>query len=1091
MMRFRGRGLRWAYTPALATLAALAAALLLGARAENAVSASTCTDSQLVPNVAELLVSQGAPGYGRLARGKETIVRAYLTNPTTCTVSSRQSIAPVSATLGVSYSTGDTAPPAPDAPWCVTGTCTNFAPLSGKLGATTQIYSTSDPFFVVPASYLAPNPANTAAYNITFTLKITYSRNGSTSYQTTTGSEANATKSVPVDQKTNALRVLVVPMGDPTSTSPQWSSLAESTLQTVMTNASRAFPVPTGISSSLCDPASPTCPLGATGGIRYVVSTTLLDAKSLGLYASVGTTTKFCGSASNWNTSQVTSGAYAGHTLKADLLQRLADYNRLNAPPADLVLGVVDGTIAWKSTDTGVSCDDGRAATPGLGSAGQIGWVRVSTDSTYPTPLQMELLHPFGVSRTLSFHSSNVEADALGRDHGYNVLLRKVVSTVSGALGLNDHSIMNYNTSTIPYTPNNTLLEPNDWKDALCDLGGVDSNAVGVTPAFASCSLNSALGASQGVPAALGRVFYQISGICTGTDVNNNCTGVRVTNPQANVPADGETGVSCTATAIIGSDLPLCSVSNNSPLHLLLCNGPCSYPVNVVKNVGLGLKPDEGHDGGGSIDFRPPDGFSALVEMTNSGATDADLTLNGTTVFTASANDPAPNITGTNVSSVKPGTVLRSFSMPVESGNGRAIAYDGAGHLYTSLASGSTVYKLTTSGSSVSSFNAGTTIGALAYKPDSGHLIGGSYTGDGNVYDIDPSNPDGKTTLFTFHNTGTCLFGSNDAIDGLAYRATAGNLAISGDACDTVYIKTLTGGDVSSFPTTNNSGITTDGAGGLWLALLTQGDSAYTELTHVNSAGTVISGDTVILDGYAAEGLSYDPDTFAPACAVWTNQATFNFTDAPQIRAIAVPCAAPSSSPSATVETTNTRFVSLFFTCGDPSILTDNKPTFPLANGLRPDGSGEVVAKYTDKLFCNNGTDTPKIISSASNGWSTSSPSDPQAVEPVTATSQSPIVNIASPLSSKYRRGEFIHYEGSASDGEQEAIVAGLKWYFDGVQITEGDGKQSFDKRIAAGASLGNHTIRLDATDAQNHTSSASVIISIGPALCPSTSKCP
>jgi hypothetical protein len=693
----------------------------------------------------------------------------------------------------------------------------------------------------------------------------------------------------------------------------------------------------------------------------------------------------------------------------------------------------------------------------------------------------------------LSFHSPNVEAAAAGRDRGYNVLLRKVVSTVSGALGMNDHSIMNYNTSTIPYTPNNTLLEPADWAATLCDLGGVDSNAVGATPAFASCSLNSALGASQGVPAANGRVFYQISGICTGTDVNNNCTGVRVTNPQANVPADGETGVSCTATAIIGSNLPLCSVSNNSPLHLLLCNGPCSNPVNVVKNVGLGLKPDEGHDGGGSIDFKPPDGFSALVEMTNSGATDADLTLTvnntTTTVFTASANDPAPTITSTNVSSVKPGTVLRSFSMPVESGNGRAIAFDGAGHLYTTIASGTTVYKLTTSGSPDGSFDAGTTIGALAYKPDTGHLIGGSYTGDGKVYDINPSDAT-KQDLFTFTDSATCIGGAQ-SIDGLAFRPTAGNLAISGDACNTVFIKNLNGTAVSQFGTTNNSGITTDGAGGLWLALLTQGDSAYTELTHVNSAGTVISGDTVILNGYAAEGLSYDPDTFAPACAVWTNQATFNFTDAPQIRAIAVPCATPSSSPSATVETTNTRFVSLFFTCGDPSILTDDKPTFPLANGLRPDGSGEVVAKYTDKLFCNNGTDTPKIISSASNGWSTSSPSDTQAVQPVTATSQSPIVNIASPLNSKYRRLEFIHYEGSASDGEQEAIVAGLKWYFDGVQITDGDGKQSFDKQIPAGAPLGNHTIRLDATDAQNHTSSASVMISIGPALCPSTSKCP
>src|SRR6266704_224241 len=150
MMKFRGRGSRCAYAPALATLAALAAALLLGARAENAVSATTCTDSQLVPNIAELLVSQGAPGYARLARGKETIVRAYLTNPTTCTLSNRQSITPISATLDTTYLNGATGSAAQ---------LTNYAPLSGKVTSITPlVYSTSDPIFVVPASYMAPAP---------------------------------------------------------------------------------------------------------------------------------------------------------------------------------------------------------------------------------------------------------------------------------------------------------------------------------------------------------------------------------------------------------------------------------------------------------------------------------------------------------------------------------------------------------------------------------------------------------------------------------------------------------------------------------------------------------------------------------------------------------------------------------------------------------------------------------------------------------------------------------------------------------------------------------------------------------------------
>src|SRR5439155_16428794 len=194
---------------------------------------------------------------------------------------------------------------------------------------------------------------------------------------------------------------------------------------------------------------------------------------------------------------------------------------------------------------------------------------------------------------------------------------------------------------------------------------------------------------------------------------------------------------------------------------------------------------DEGHDGGGSIDFKPPDGFSALVEMTNSGATDADLTLTvnntTTTVFTASANDPAPHITSTNVSSVAPGTVLRSFLMPVEGGNGRAIAFDGT-YLYTTVTGDSKVYKLTTSGSSVSNFDVGTTLGALAYN--GGFFYGGDYSTGGNVYKIDPANPGGKAPRFLFSDAATCL-GIRNFLDRLVYPPRVDNLALSSHACDT------------------------------------------------------------------------------------------------------------------------------------------------------------------------------------------------------------------------------------------------------------------------------------------------------------------
>jgi hypothetical protein len=569
----------------------------------------------------------------------------------------------------------------------------------------------------------------------------------------------------------------------------------------------------------------------------------------------------------------------------------------------------------------------------------------------------------------------------------------------------------------------------------------------------------------------------------------NNLSPVRVTMAKAEVPGDVETGV-------VGT----------SRLHLLLCEGPCSNVNNVRKDVGLALLPDEGHADGGVVSLGGANGFDAMVEMATTPPlwTDAALKLDGALVFSSSASDPAPDVTST--STVAPGTVVRSFTPYFSEGeftsslccNGRAIAFDGTNLYLTVRDAGDSetpdqmIYKATTSdGRIVSSVSTGTSLAALAYNAGTGHLYGGAYDGTGNVYDINPSDGSKSDPLFSFNDTG-CLF-NGSYIDGLEYRPSAGNLAISGDGCNRVFIKTLSGGDVSNFVTNQNSGITTDGAGGLWLALLTQGDTPYTELTHVDSAGTVL-GSPIILSDYEAEDLAYDNVTFAPTCVVWTNQATWD-TPEPEIRAIAVPCGAGGNVQGIESQTTNTKFASLFFTCGDPNNLTDDQPTFTVANGLQPDETGAVVAEYTNQLFC--GVGTPKIITEASNGWTSTGLSGGTAgPQPVTATSptgRSPITNIASPLNgAKVRRGEFVHYEGSATDAEQEAITgANLKWYDDRLTPQSIGTGQSFDLRLAADSPLGDHHIRLEATDLQGHPYSTTVTITIGPALCPSTSKCP
>jgi hypothetical protein len=1076
----------------------------------------TCTDSQLVPNVADLSVSQGAPGYARYARGKDGVVRAYLTLPTTCTLSARnpaQSITVKSAKLFVKQNgtlVHTIAPP--------------YSFSAGKLTTTTaQAYAVTDPLFLVPAADFTLF-ANDSSFSLTVTLEVTYDRVGTTtSTQTLSGTTANGgEKTVTVDRKTNALRVLVVPMGDPTSTSPQWTTTAqdpnnssEKRLQDLMANASRAFPVPQGAISQL----RTANPGEILDGFRYVINGALLDVKSLNLY----TSGKFCANGSKWtDTSLVTGGPLASETLKSQLLQRLSDYNRLNVPPADMVLGVIDGSIAWKSTD-GISggCDDGRATLPDSATRtpGQVAWVRLAgaSESSYPTPLQMELLHIFGIRRqtqtNLTAHSPAVEADGGStsptNNKGYNVMQRKVVATATGTLGTSDHSVMNYNTTSIPYTKDNTLLEPTDWNDALCGLGGL---AAGDPPTFIACTLNTALGTNSGV--AAGNNFFQISGIVTGPNV-------KVTYAAANQPGGEEVGV-------VGAD--------ESDLDLTLCDGDCSSAASADKQtVGLALLPDEGHtniSGGLSFEFEFGVGFNAMVEQ-DTRFDHAELRLNDVLVpgFPTSTGDPDPDVTGTAASTTPAGTVMRSFKPHFVDGeftnnlccNGRAIAFDGT-YLYVTLVldyyggegdPDTRIYKIRTSdGRVISTLNAGREIGALAFReslsPTKVRLYGGDYDGFGDIYNItydDDIDVGGLTreTMFSFDDP-TCsdpFFGSNLSkyIDGLEYRPGADNLAISGDVCDRVFIKTLGGGAVEDFQThgsdTNNSGITTDGAGGLWLArLVTPGAEDDTRLTHVKkdpstNAWTVV--DELVVPNYEAEDLAYDSVTFAPTCVIWMNQAAGNAPPAgePTVKAVAVPCATAASSPEASVRTTNAEFVRISFTCGDPNNPANEQ--FPVATGLRP-VNGVTEIDYTDKLFCKEGA--PKLFAQASNGFEETTSADPQATTPVTAPVQPPTANIVAPLNgATVRVGEQIHYEGYASDHDQQAIVSGLRWYIKAptvgsqfVQISEGDGKTSFDK--LAPTVLGIHVIKLEATDAQGNKGSAEVTINVKPKACSTTKDC-
>jgi hypothetical protein len=993
-------------------------------------SLPACANTDLVPRVADLQVTQGAPGYARLARGKDTIVRAYLATPNTCTVARTQSITPVSATLDV---TNGAALPA-----------LSISGLTGNLGSNPLAYSTSDPSFVLPAAYLTP--VSTGSFTLTVTLHLIYTRTGA----------ANQTLNVPpktvaVDRKTNALRILVVPMVDPSSTNVQWSSDAQSSFQNTMTNVDRALPLPTGTGD---------LSLAATGGIRYVISGGPLDVKSLNLYKTLNGVTKFCANSANWSTSQVTSGGYAGHTLKGDLLQQLADYNRLNNPPADMVLGVIDGKIAFKSSD-GVTggCDDGRAATPTSGQPGQVAWVRITNPTTdtpanYPSPVPMEILHTLGIVRpsvSPTYHSTAVEADGGSTvatdDHGYNLLQQKPISAAAGALGLNDHSLMNYNTTSIPYTKDNTLLEPRDWADALCDFGGVDS----ATPTpYASCSETQAVGTSLGVGANAGDLkdMFQISGTINGSVVT-------VTKSQTE-KSDAESG--------IGAD--------SSLLHLLECAGDCGTAANIRKNVPLALLGDEGHTHdtpGGEVDpASTPNGFDAVLQLAP-GVDQIALTLGTTTVYSAAATAPAPSVTSVDPQPIQPGTVLGSFATP--GANGRGIAFDGT-YLYTTNdGTSTTLYKFSTSGSLVASIDTTKRIGSLAYNPTSSMLYAGNYTGNGELYTVDRTS--GATTTlpwaFDAGTDGPTCFGKY--IDGLEV-IPGGNFAIGGDRCRTVFIKNPADGTtVSSFTTGDDrSGITTDGAQGLWVAVHAL-EGVQTTLEHVDLQGHVDS--SIDLGAYFAEDLAYDATTFAPHCAVWAN----SIDTPPSVEAFEVPCSGRVDTAAVEFQATDAKFGSAYFTCGDPNDINTEK--FPIATGLKPEDTSAAVQTflfyYTLNLSC--GTGSPKVIVTAGNGWLETPLTDTGAQITVAPTSKEPVPAIAAPLEgSSYRLTDKIHFAGTGEDAEDGDLTG------DSLRWTEGTTSRGMGNSFDVAASTlgaGFHTITLTATDSNGHAVSTSVTIHI------------
>ncbi|MEO7118957.1 MAG: hypothetical protein ABIZ34_08310, partial [Candidatus Limnocylindrales bacterium] len=443
------------------------------------VSAATCTPSQLQPALRDVTVDQGVGSYGKLVRGKQAIVRFYLALPTGCTTSLTQSVTPTGASLSVQSPTPAGATfvfPAP------------YRPLSGKLAKVIAADVASDPLFQVPGSTFQPL-STTAEFQIGLSVKVTYTRrsDGVTTpgLVRTFSSFGGAAITRAVEQRTNALRVLVVPMGDaalPYET--QFRDVERGAVIKGMSTLARVLPVPDGTGDLA----------GTSGGIRYTISAGLLDIgpSGLSLLDAGGT---WCGSDSTFN------------AVKGPLAAILQDWNNTNpGATADRVLGVVGVGIS-RGSGPGSPCDEGRATVPRPDQPAVAAYVRAIPDavgvpSITGALMVMELAHTFGVvspsdaGRTLpgTFHSLNTEADGTDPDRAYNLTQRAYIAADRTAMHL-----------TSGWNDTSVLLEKNDWEFLACALGGQ-------TTSF--CTVSNTAGTSEGI--AAGPMFV-LTGTTDGT----------------------------------------------------------------------------------------------------------------------------------------------------------------------------------------------------------------------------------------------------------------------------------------------------------------------------------------------------------------------------------------------------------------------------------------------------------------------------------------------------------------------------------------------------------------------------------------------
>ncbi|MFL5967133.1 MAG: PxKF domain-containing protein [Gaiellaceae bacterium] len=435
----------------------------------SATGGGTCIVSPIVRDSGVNQGVSGTAGYTPLVRGKDTVVRFYLSGPNCGTATFQLTSASLQLKNGTS-NIGQ-AVPADPAPITLSG---NNPAIATYSTAAVSNDTPGDAKFLVPGYQMNPcgGPActNSARFTATFAASL--------GWRASTGATGtlNATVNADVDQKSNALRILVVKMGDLSNATgytanqfPLFGADAQTTLQNAISGTlARAFPVPSAPDAN----SPPVSDLTrALGGIRYSFNITancgglsptcgMLDLARLTDTASppvplLGPTHPFC-----------LNGTTFG-IIQPQLTNMLNAWNAANpGSQADRVLGVVDGSVSDQTCALGMA---------GFGTPQAVVRVDPGRNNNGAT-LVMEMAHTLGAvpaarsNTTSRYHSPAAEADTglatadpnAGTNRSYNTATRTYLSTDRTAMRVVDTN----------WTDNNVDFEAKDFSLLRCMLGG-------------------------------------------------------------------------------------------------------------------------------------------------------------------------------------------------------------------------------------------------------------------------------------------------------------------------------------------------------------------------------------------------------------------------------------------------------------------------------------------------------------------------------------------------------------------------------------------------------------------------------------------